>query len=145
MLNMSLAQCEAACLGQGASTNHIAGKSCTAVNYDETTSGCVMRAEGNGHTGAPATQPWPFGTGYAYMPKQMVSGEPAWDQAAGASMSTQAEPDDATALVTTFSIFEERERGSGAGAGAGAAAFSLPSFSACAAIFAFAALCMPWR
>merc|ERR1712072_1148375 len=29
VLNMSLAQCEAACLGQGASTNHIAGKSCT--------------------------------------------------------------------------------------------------------------------
>jgi hypothetical protein len=105
VLNMSLSQCEAACLGQGASTNHTAGTSCTAVNYDETDSGCVMRAEGNGHTGAPATQPWPSGTGYAYMPKQSGSGELAWEYDA---VLSKAQPGTATALVTTFSLFEER-------------------------------------
>ena len=113
VLNMSLERCEAACLGQGVHTSHTAGKSCTALNYDDTDKGCVFRAMGNGRTGAPATQPWPGGTGYAYMPKQ----SPA-DGHGGAGTLAQASTalgkgqpcaaGSCEALVTVFSVFADR-------------------------------------
>lgn len=98
VLNISLTACEAACLGQGAATEHTAGKSCTAVNYDPIYKGCVFRAMGDGHHGAPATQPWAGGTGYAYMPKQT--------NVQATADNTQA--DLAEALVTVFSVHKDR-------------------------------------
>ena len=96
VLNISLASCEAACLGQGAATKHTAGKSCTAVNFSPSDRGCVFRAMGDGRTGAPATQAWPDGTGYSY-------------QGVAAGLTSSAPPPASTpALVTTFSIYEER-------------------------------------
>lgn len=110
MLNITLERCEAACLGQGASTNHVPGKSCTAVNYDEVSNGCVYRAMGNGHEGAPATLPWSRGTGYAYMPKQRNNVTNVAATKAGAAALTKAQLDASanTALVTTFSLYGER-------------------------------------
>ena len=101
LLNISLAVCEAACLGQGAATKHTAGKSCTAVNYSPrdsaSPSGCVFRAMGDGRTGAPATQPWPSGTGYSFQGTAEQSAPDPWPR-----------QEHSAALVTTFSIHQER-------------------------------------
>lgn len=51
ILNVTLAQCEAGCLGQAVVTNHKSGVSCTGINYSPSSMGCVYRG------GPPKTMP----------------------------------------------------------------------------------------